>query len=276
MKSSRIKHIALLLYKKLQQLLDSITLSFDAAAIHEFRITYKKLRAFLRMLSLQNNNKKTITIPAKLKKLYSLLGSIRDLQLQQQRIVASRKNIKTFTPCIHLLQQQMDILKPQLLDLASKKPVAKSKNNIAKKLPEKFSRQSFKKFVRQKYQAINTIVAAGNFSDANIHTIRKHLKDLLYNLKADEAFKKWWPAIPVWKEKDAAFFTGLMEELGIFQDKCTAINLLLPCWINQLSVQEQLPLKFLQQIWTTEKLLIKKSLLAKLNTHFSTASAGSK
>ena len=89
MHSSQIKHISSSLYKKLQQHINKIAVHFDTEDIHQFRITYKKLRAFFRMLSLQNNIEKAITPSKKLKKVYTLLGTIRDLQLQQQRTIAS-------------------------------------------------------------------------------------------------------------------------------------------------------------------------------------------
>lgn len=268
MNSRHIKHISSSLYKKLHQHINKIAVHFDTEDIHQFRITYKKLRAFFRMLSLQNNIEKAITPSKKLKKVYTLLGTIRDLQLQQQRTIASNKNLKKIAPYINLLQQQIDKLKPELLNLVKEKPVAKSKNKIAAKLPEKISPEGFKKFAQQKWQAIHHILATGNFSDENIHTIRKLLKDLLYNLKADEAFDKQLSAMHIWKGKDAAYFADLLDELGIFQDKCTAVTLLKTGWLNQLNKPGQEQTKFLKKIWTAEKLHIKQALVKKLKVIF--------
>lgn len=247
MNSRHIKHISSSLYKKLQQHINKIAVHFDTEDIHQFRITYKKLRAFFRMLPKQNNTEKAIAIPKKLKKVYALLGTIRDLQLQQQRTIASNKNLKKLAPYINLLQQQIDKLKPQLLNLVTENPVAKSKNKTTVKLPEKISSEGFKKFAQQNWQAIHHILATGNFSDENIHTIRKLLKDLLYNLKAADAFDKQLSAMHIWKGKDAAYFAGLLDELGIFQDKCTAVTLLKTGWLNQLNKSGQEQAKFLKK-----------------------------
>lgn len=42
-------------YRKLNKHLKKITEDFDAEAIHQFRVEYKKLRAFLRMISQESH-----------------------------------------------------------------------------------------------------------------------------------------------------------------------------------------------------------------------------
>ena len=55
MNQEQIKHITNNHYRKLQKYFKHIILEYDTETIHQFRLTYKKLRAFLRMLSQQQD-----------------------------------------------------------------------------------------------------------------------------------------------------------------------------------------------------------------------------
>src|SRR5665647_1643877 len=92
MNKEEIKHITDTHYKKIKKHIKQVTKDFDVEAIHQFRVEYKKLRAFLRMMSQQKGNAGEIKISKKLKKGYNISGVIRDLQLQQQRILEVTKD----------------------------------------------------------------------------------------------------------------------------------------------------------------------------------------
>ncbi|MBL0232032.1 MAG: hypothetical protein IPQ08_00030 [Chitinophagaceae bacterium] len=51
-------------------------------------------------------------------------------------------------------------------------------------LPDKFDLSGFTEYIRHKWAAINGFLLAGNFSDDNIHAIRKLLKDLFIMSKS--------------------------------------------------------------------------------------------
>ena len=86
MNQEQIKHITNNHYRKLKKQTKTVAEEFDMEAIHQFRVEYKKLRAFLRIISLQHETAGEIKFPKKLKRGYNIIGSVRDLQLQQQRI----------------------------------------------------------------------------------------------------------------------------------------------------------------------------------------------
>ena len=86
MNQEQIKHIINNHYRKLKKHIKKVSEDFDVEAIHQFRVEYKKLWAFLRMISQQQETAGEINVSKKLKKGYNISGSIRDLQLQQQRI----------------------------------------------------------------------------------------------------------------------------------------------------------------------------------------------
>ena len=87
MNQEQIKHITNNHYRKLKKHIKKVSEDFNLEAIHQFRVEYKKLRAFLRMILQDHVTAGEIKISKKLKKGYNISGSIRDLQLQQQRIL---------------------------------------------------------------------------------------------------------------------------------------------------------------------------------------------
>ena len=63
---------------------------FTEHAIHLFRIDFKKLRAFVRLLRAASPRAEQLKIPHRFKKMYSIAGNIRDVQLTTKLL---RKNI---------------------------------------------------------------------------------------------------------------------------------------------------------------------------------------
>src|SRR6266498_471691 len=54
--------------------------SFDAEDIHDLRVGYKKIRAFLRLLQLESHAG-DLQLPPPLKSVYQTAGKVRDIQL---------------------------------------------------------------------------------------------------------------------------------------------------------------------------------------------------
>src|ERR1035437_9765630 len=73
-------------FKKIHKLLGHILNDFNEGSIHEFRKEIKRLRAFLRLLSVEKEEENKLRITKKLKTFYGYVGIIRNLQLQQKNI----------------------------------------------------------------------------------------------------------------------------------------------------------------------------------------------
>jgi CHAD domain-containing protein len=234
-KKEQLRHITNNHYRKLKRHLKKIVRNFDIEEIHQFRVEYKKLRAFFRMLSLKIAGDGEIKIARALKKCYNIAGSIRDCQLQQLRIIdATKEEPKKPVPFLNFLQKKIDSLKPELLKLFLTNPVDASKKKTDPMLPEKFMLYSFRKFVQQKWVVVFAIIKSGHFSDENIHYIRKTLKDVAYNLNQYKDTRLILLSKSTWKGKDETYYHQLLQELGNFQDKCVAIALLKSYWIGSL------------------------------------------
>ena len=267
MNKEEIKHITDTHYKKIKKHIKQVTKDFDVEAIHQFRVEYKKLRAFLRMMSQQKGNAGEIKISKKLKKGYNISGVIRDLQLQQQRILeVTKEESQKPRAYITLLQKESDRLKKELSEIFLEKPVNECKKKTDVLVPEKFPLNSFRNFILQKWEAIYEIIISGNFNDDNIHAIRKNLKDLFYNLKIYEGIEHDIISLSIWKGKDENYIIQLLDELGKFQDKCVSIALLKSSWINSLNTSNREQLRRIKVAWIKDKLITKKLLIEKLKT----------
>ena len=101
------------LHNKLKKQIKAIFIDFDVEGLHKLRVAYKKLGAFLRMLSLQKKETVSIKISNNLKACFKKAGSIRDILLQQQHLlkVVKDKEIKKPASYLTLLQKESDQLK---------------------------------------------------------------------------------------------------------------------------------------------------------------------
>lgn len=267
MKKEVLKHISAGHYRKIQKYLDGVAKDMDGEDIHQLRVEYKKLRAFFRMLSSGPRANEEIKVSKKLKQLYSVCGTIRDLQLQQQRVQEiaqkERRGVKAY---LDLLQSEIDKSEPELQDVLSKKPVQESRKRTNASLPEKFLPDDFKNFAKKKWNSIHSVLASAYFSDDGIHSVRKYLKDLFYNLKVYEGVEYEILAVSVWKGKGEQFFTSFLDELGEFQDRCISIGLLKAYWIKRFAPSTRNYLEELKIRWLKEKIKMKKAIVKKLKT----------
>lgn len=271
MNKQQIKHITNTHYRKIKKHCKEVAENFDAEAIHQLRVEYKKLRAFFRMLSYDYDHAAEIKISKNLKHGHNVSGAIRDLQLQQLRILeVTKKEPKKPLAYLNLVQREIDKLKPELIEIFSEDIVADSKKKTDAHLPDEFPVNGFKNFVKQKWAVVHAILASGHFSDDNIHFIRKCLKDLFYNLKIYEGVEHEILSVSTWKGKDEKYFDTLLNELGNFQDQCIAIALLKSHWLISLHTYNRELLERVKTQWIKDKIGLKQSLLEKLKIEITT------
>lgn len=252
-------------YNKMNKNIKKIEVDFDVEAIHQFRVSYKKVRAFLRMLSAHHETAGEIKISGHLKKCYALLGAIRDLQIHQQQISdVTKKVLKKPIAYLKAIQNEIENLQPELAEVLNSKPVEASRLKTNASIPHKFALNSFGEFVEKKWTAIDAIILSKHFSDDNIHSIRKHLKDMFYNLNVFHGSAHDLHAQNMWKNKDEVYFEQLLTELGNFQDKCTSIAFMKTYWLNNLSLNNKQLLHDIKASWLKEKTAMKQRLVRKL------------
>jgi CHAD domain-containing protein len=230
--------------------------SFDQEDIHDLRVNYKKVRAFLRLLQLEKDAGH-LHIPDKLKSLYHHGGNVRDWQLFLAEIHDAALTEK-LPECMHRWRRQLFTYKEQTVHAIETTHFKKILQGIIKELPRQLHDDTVKRFMHQKIAAIHILLLAAD-NEKDLHAIRKHIKDIIY---CTRIFKSDW-GIPFpfrgWmSEKE---LSELASRLGDFNDQCLAISLLQPSYIDKCNTEEQHILRNLQMNWLHQKEARQRQLL---------------
>lgn len=229
MKQKEITGIVETLFKTINKLLPKILKEFNADDIHEFRIVVKKLRAFLRLVK-ANDKEGKATLPKQLKTFYGYIGIIRNVQLQKHAIFKYVTEYKIEQPktYIQILDEEKSYWEKQAADLMTDNSFKDNEHGILKKLPAKLEKPTTKRFLKTRLTGLKAQLK--NMKEDNpIHTVRKILKDILYNLHylVPEHLPK-----PVSKEEDLKLLT---KQLGDFRDKCIQLELLSDEYLDKVA-----------------------------------------
>ena len=251
---------------KLNRCIKIVNKHFETESIHKLRVEYKKLRAFLRMISEEKEGGEKIKIPGKVKKGYYIAGSIRDLQLQHQFILLiTKEEIKKPLQYLKLLERGIEELKPRFSFVPIAEGLKKIKQKSNEVSNEKLRPEVPAKFINTNCSAIVEIINSGDFTDINMHSVRKYLKDIFYTMQelkaaAEEPRFK----MPEITDKEIEYFDHFLEELGNFQDKCTSIALLDYQRLNLLHTYSRQMLLRVKKTLAVDKDKIKTDLIKKL------------
>jgi CHAD domain-containing protein len=240
----------------------SIKKKRTAEAIKVFRIEVKKLRAFLRLLSLELPDSTQLKLPKELKKMHKRGGVLRDLQLHQKRIRKAIENSK------NKQLNTRDLLKPEIKEtkktkqkLLSIKEFIDSEKALKNKLPDHFSPATIRRFFREKQDVIIAIIRKGRYSDKELHNIRKKIKDILYILKLYREDIKKPLGFRFWTSKELQQVKDLEELLGQYNDVYNAMRFLSMDHINKHDGEEKKLLLAVRREVVAEKRKLKKEIL---------------
>ena len=203
-------------------------------------------------------------VPKKLKKIYHLSGGVRDLQLQILRYKTTSKN-EEIVHYLQLLEEKLDILKQKLSKLFSRKSLDRSKRKSLGATWGKLRREDYKRYSKAREKSIRKIASHTSYTDTQLHSIRKQIKDLCSNGK----FFKIAPAKSpdIWKYR-CRFTKKIARDLGNFQDLCNAVRLLQPASYPALNRAEKSWLEDELKTSRAQKKSIKKALIKALKkTH---------
>jgi CHAD domain-containing protein len=265
MNKLRITQVVDRFYDNMELILHNIVPGFEVETIHNFRLSYKNLRAFIGMLGEQQGGGLKIKTSRNLRKTYNLLGNIRNLNLQQVRI--SQHQHPKYPPLrqyVTMLGDEISRQKLKLLKVLSKEPLRKSKSDVVACLPGDFSIVNFQIYVQLKLAAIISIVESSYIRDKSIHMIRKELDDLYNNRKKYEEIKLGVSLAPILEGKDDKYFLKLLEELGAYHDICTSIRMIKKSCIKDLISAERETIKAIRKSWLKENRVMKDALVKKL------------
>ena len=230
--------------------------SFDPEDIHDLRVDYKKTRAFLRLLQL---DKKTgdMHIPDKLKAVYQNGGKVRDLQLFLAQLQAMEV-VPGLPVCVAHWNRQLFTCKEQVVRSIEAVHFKKLLGDITKELPPQLHDDTLKKFIQRKIAAIHIVLLAAD-NEKNLHTIRKHLKDLIYVSRIYE--NEWDIPFPISGWKSEKELSDMAATLGDFNDRCLELSLLQSGYSNDCGDDEKDKLQELQKNWQQQKETQQRQLL---------------
>jgi CHAD domain-containing protein len=264
-----ISHIYQSLYVKLIKHLAHILPAFDPEAIHRFRVDYKKFRAFLRLILCLHNSTTLDKIPGKLRITYKASGVLRDLQMQEQRIKdAAKKEIKKPKVYIDFLSKGIEKNKKLLHRHIQKISVSKLTGQSFPFIPGELNVNQCMRYVENIFSEVYSVLLTDFLLDRELHAIRKRLKDLFYILEIFSKKEREQLLEKKLKGKGWQYFTELLEKLGDFQDRCTAIAILRSySKCHFIDFSEEL-LNTLLVKWVEEKVYLKQMLVKKLKADF--------
>lgn len=220
-------------FKKLGKRFNNIPTGFDIEDIHEFRLEIKKLRALLRLVSITHPAHHQLNIPRNLKSFYTSVGEIRNLQLHKKRIIslAEELNLETPSSYLQLITAEEDAKKEEARRLATLVDLSSIEVTMINHLPEKMKGAWLKKYLVKKKEELGLLLTS-TFADENLHSVRKVLKDLIYN---DNYIAPYSLIILPGYLTQTGNSNELAVWLGDFQDLCMALDLLGHRYLDQVT-----------------------------------------
>ncbi|HEX6432447.1 MAG TPA: CHAD domain-containing protein [Niastella sp.] len=230
--------------------------TFDQEDIHDLRVGYKKIRAFVRLLQLEKNGG-GLHMPDKLKAVYQVCGKVRDLQL-----FLAELHDKAIAPEIPVSitrwNQQLFTHKEQAVTAIEAANFKKLPDAITKELPRQLHDATLTKFMHQKVAAIHIVLLVAD-NENDLHTIRKQVKDIVYTVRTFE--NDWGIPFPISSWKSEKELNDVASALGDFNDQCTAVSLLQSGYSNAGNEDEQSILQELHNKWLHQKEAQQRELL---------------
>jgi CHAD domain-containing protein len=228
---------------------------FDQEDLHDLRVDYKKIRAFIRLLQLEKDSG-DLQLPDKLKAVYQVGGKVRDLQLFLAQL-HTLSVVNDLPACITRWKKQLFAYKEQTVSAIEEVNFKKIQRDITSELPRELQDDTIKKFLHRKIAAIHIILLAAD-DENDLHSIRKQLKDVIYVIRIFE--NDWGIPFPIngWNEKKLSELASL---LGDFNDRCIAIALLQSGYSEDMGECEKAVLQELQNNWLQQKNAQQQQLL---------------
>lgn len=222
----------------------------DAEVIHQLRVGFKKFRALIRLIAAAPGADKKLEVPEGLKDIYRAAGEVRNLQLYRQAILPFFKDTDNYP---NIVTGEIDHARSQLSHAVKNFKFHKARREILCRLPSKLPGKALDKFIEDKTKTIDQLLKK-DMQDENLHSIRKALKDISYNIKALKADEEKY--LPIASKKSLSALTALMDTLNEYQDHVVHLSLLdsvAPTYSGAIAAH-------IRQQWEEKKALVKKNI----------------
>lgn len=260
MKGKDLQKIVVKYLNSLEKYCKRIPGSFTIEDIHDLRVDYKRLRAFMRLCK-EEAHTRSLQMPEQLRDIYKAAGEVRDHQLFLAKISLIAKvqyALPGFTQC---LQQQLFGKKEELVKKIEKADWRKIRKTIVDELPPVLHDAAIRQFVNRKVASIHILMLAAE-RENDLHDVRKNLKDLVHGARIfDHDLLIPFP-FPAWKNEKPVL--DLAEKLGDFNDECITLSLLEPECRENVAAEERDNINAWQDLQLQQVEAGKKKLLREI------------
>lgn len=237
---------------------DAIPGQFGPDDIHDLRVDYKKLRAFIRLLQFESGSSKRLSVPGELKNVYQSGALVRDMQLFLPLLKSHERNLTQYKAA---RERDLFSAKEQLVEAIEAASYKKAERKMLQDLPDELHEETVRKFVHKNISGIQIIRLALE-DDDHLHQVRKNLKDIVFNIRV---FRDDWNIpfpVKAWKSEDD--LSDLASSLGDYNDKCIAVSYLSDRYLANLPSEEQQVIHCLREQWENEKEIQKQEMMRRV------------
>lgn len=230
MQQSDMAEVINLHFDAINKLTRKAPVHFNKNVLYNLRVEIKKLRAFLHLVKTEPGSSDNLKVKKRLKTFYGYIGIIRTIQLQEHLMAELlTQDMPAIEEYIHQLKSEAEGWKKEVIKLLrDQTDFNEERDAILASLPEKLSKLSVRRFVRQKAEEIEGFLILRQAEENNLHALRNVLKDVVYNWPYVKAAADLLPLEMSSFEK----LHALATLLGNYGDQCTALDYLQPGNIN--------------------------------------------
>lgn len=264
MKNDEVQTVIKQHFKTIDKLFHRIIIDFDPDDILEFRIEIKKLKSFIHLVNMESASGHQFRITKKLKTFYGYTGIIRNLQLHLKNINSFYKDSAGSIPETYISKMEKEIQYWKV----NTKSFMNSDNNfyndeeiMLSEFPNKLTKGSIKKLLQYTFYELSVLLKHLE-DDEVLHSIRKSLQDIAYNLPVIQYYAIIIPA-GLGNDKN---ILSCIELLEIFRDRCIDLVLLKTYYDDSFTTEEKKVLQQIENKWQKEKQEIRKKIYSCLKS----------
>ncbi|HTI06918.1 MAG TPA: CHAD domain-containing protein [Puia sp.] len=236
--------------KRLSTLGGQIALRFDVNCIHDFRTTFKKLRALSRWLSpVKRPLTKSFT------EVYHLSGELRNAQVILKDTETQKEELRGFG---NWLTTSIPRLEEQWYKIFDPSVARRLREKIERWKTEKADQEGLYRFCRKRVNRIRGILYIPSPPDESLHEARKMLKDMqyVYEWSEKKEVTQDRPTLEILKR--------IGHQAGIFNDKRIAV-LQLIAYLEKETPEDSQTLVMIKSQWEESREKQKQELIATLD-----------
>ena len=212
MKRDKLKKLIKTLAEEVKAAAKKVGPDFEKERIHDFRVAVKSLRALIRLEG-SLNNQTGYQLNSDLKEIYHISGSIRDAQLELEKIKHMDLHIPGYPK--HL-EGIISDHREKWERCFSKKILLNTESAIRSIEPAILTKAVVGHFLSAKLAAIARMSQSENLTDDELHSIRKQLKDIYYIQKIVPAILP--PASDDWEKAAPEELKEITDKIGSYND----------------------------------------------------------